>query len=156
MTRNSHVAGPFASILNTIAPHVRPVHIDEAQMERDLASGPDEPEGASTLARRVVTQFMEYYGTFPHAENLIDDLAFEISLLQIRTADCVAKQPPTLAEAWAIVRSWLDGVKSEEESFSRYRDDVILDGVMTAGECRDLRAALAGRADSSTVHSKED
>lgn len=47
------------------------------------------------------------------------------------------------AEAWRTIKEWLASYQWEEETFSRYRDDVILDGVMTAGERRALHAALA-------------
>lgn len=48
-----------------------------------------------------------------------------------------------ISDAWAIVKQWLCDYAAEELAFSRYKDDVMLDGVMTAGLMRKLNAALA-------------
>jgi hypothetical protein len=49
---------------------------------------------------------------------------------------------PDMVTAWPIVEKWLKAYAEEEELFSKYRDDVILDGIMSAGQRRALSAAL--------------
>lgn len=49
----------------------------------------------------------------------------------------------SIAAAWATVKEWLAGYAAEERDFARYRDDVVLDGVMTAAEMRRISGALA-------------
>jgi hypothetical protein len=48
-----------------------------------------------------------------------------------------------ISDAWQVVKKWLTDCAEEEAAFSRYRDNVMLDGVMTAGEMRKLNTALA-------------
>lgn len=40
--------------------------------------------------------------------------------------------------AWPALKAWLASFVWEEQAFSRYRDDVLLDGIMTAGQARQL------------------
>lgn len=53
------------------------------------------------------------------------------------------------ADAWEIVQAWLAQYEDEEKTFSRYRDDVILDGVMSAGLRRALTSLLSGAGTKS-------
>lgn len=41
-------------------------------------------------------------------------------------------------EAWPSMKTWLASFIWEEQAFSRYRDDALLDGIMTAGQARQL------------------
>ena len=50
------------------------------------------------------------------------------------------KEQIPASEAWAIILKWLDSYTEEESTFSRYRDDVLLDGIMTASQRRTLAA----------------
>lgn len=50
-----------------------------------------------------------------------------------------------ISDAWGVVKKWLAYYAEEEATFSRYRDDVMLDGIMTAAEMRKLNTALAFR-----------
>jgi hypothetical protein len=54
-----------------------------------------------------------------------------------------------ISDAWQVVSQWLADYAEEEETFSRYRDDVVIDGVMTAGQRRKLSAALADTGGAS-------
>ena len=40
--------------------------------------------------------------------------------------------------AMPVLKTWLASFAWEEATFSRYRDDALLDGVMTAGQMRQL------------------
>lgn len=58
-------------------------------------------------------------------------------------AAALSEKPAHVSDAWAIVKRWLAVYAEEEAAFSRYQDDVMLDGVMTAAEMRKLNTALA-------------
>lgn len=55
----------------------------------------------------------------------------------------------TIADAWPVFKAWLDGYEEEERAFSRYQDNVILDGVMTARQRRAISAALLNEPQTS-------
>lgn len=74
-----------------------------------------------------------------------DSDSYKLGVAQAEIRRLRAEISPTPAAAWAIVKKWLESYEVEEATFSRYRDDVILDGVMTAGERRALSAFLAAR-----------
>lgn len=48
----------------------------------------------------------------------------------------IVGEPQSVSVAWEIVLKWLDDYTEEEATFSRYQDDVILDGIMTAAQRR--------------------
>jgi glutathionylspermidine synthase len=52
----------------------------------------------------------------------------------------LAAQMRSASGAWEIILKWMDDYTEEEATFSRYRDDVILDGIMTAAQMRALAA----------------
>ena len=45
-----------------------------------------------------------------------------------------------VSQALAVVLKWSDDYEEEERTFSRYRDDAILDGMMTAAQRRAFAA----------------
>lgn len=57
-------------------------------------------------------------------------------------AVAMSAKPAHASDAWRIVKQWLSDYAAEEQAFSRYRDDVVLDGTMTACLMRRLNAAL--------------
>jgi hypothetical protein len=54
-----------------------------------------------------------------------------------------SEKPAHVSDAWRIVKRWLDGFAEEEAAFSKYRDDALIEGVMSAGAMRALNARLA-------------
>jgi hypothetical protein len=69
-----------------------------------------------------------------------DDNAEDVADKIIAVA--LSEKPTQVSDAWQIVRQWLAEQAKEDAEFSKYRDDVVLDGVMTAGEVRSIRASL--------------
>jgi hypothetical protein len=63
---------------------------------------------------------------------------------------CPKKSVPA-STAWPVIKEWLARYAEEEATFSRYRDDVLLDGIMTAAEMRRLNAALAPATAAETA-----
>lgn len=109
---------------------------------REIAALP--PTEAFSDARAEIIRIMreDFDPTPPNWEGREwDDNAEDAAAKIIAVA--LSEKPTHISDAWAVVKKWLTAYAEEEATFSRYRDHVVLDGVMTAVEMRKLNTALA-------------
>lgn len=98
-----------------------------------------------TNAREEIMRLMrEEYDPHPNWElpaGEWDDNAEDVADKIVAAA--LSEKPVHVSEAWRILKKWAAEYAWEEATFSRYRDDTLLDGVMTASDRRKLSALLA-------------
>ena len=115
------------------------------QIARDIREGSFPKKSDKTLREdvtfRIVVDTLKR-GAPGIGDGIRDGIARSIAM----KVEAAAQYPPETkeqiptSEAWAIILKWMDDYTEEEATFSRYRDDVLLDGIMTAAQRRALAA----------------
>lgn len=95
---------------------------------------------AAEEIRRLMREDFDPHPNYELPAGEWDDNAEDVADAIIATA--LSASRIHVADAWGVIKKWLADYADEEATFSRYRDDVMLDGIMTAGERRKLSWAL--------------
>lgn len=101
-----------------------------------MTDGNDLTDDASR-ARRFASkqQAAEYHRTW---DSIWRDQCFVSGHKFVEAPGPSKAEPTSPYQAWEIIKLWVAHYIWEQETFSRYRDDVSLDGIMTAADMRAL------------------